>query len=181
MKEVWKEIDGYEGLYQVSNFGQVRGMDRIVNGRKLKGNFLKHDIVSGGYHRISLCNNNIRKNYLISRLVAKNFIDNPKNLEYVNHKDLDKNNNHIDNLEWISRHENQIHFCKSNLAEQRYLKTSCEKNPKSKLKDIDVSLIRKLRNEFGLKHKTLAWLFDVNKTTIQDIVYKKSWKYVEYN
>ena len=104
-KEIWKDILGYEGLYQVSNFGRVRSLDRIVkekNGKNkfLKGKILKYILVYGGYMVVRLSKNGILKNYYVHRLVAQAFLDNPDNLPCVNHKDENPQNNVVSNLEW---------------------------------------------------------------------------------
>ena len=94
MKEIWKDIEGYEGLYQVSNFGRVRS---LKNG---KVRILKPLTNKNGYLRVQLYKNNSLKTIFIHRLVAMAFIPNPNNLPMVNHKDEDKTNNIVSNLEW---------------------------------------------------------------------------------
>lgn len=101
-EEIWKDIEGYEGIYQVSSFGRVRSLDRIVvmrNGRKrpTRGKMLKERPTYNGYVRVQLRADN---DYYIHRLVASAFIPNPDNLPQVNHKDENKRNNRADNLEW---------------------------------------------------------------------------------
>ena len=101
MEEIWKDIKGYEGLYQVSNLGRVKslkfGKERILKpGRK-----------KIGYLIVLLYDNNgICKWFRIHRLVAEAFIPNPNNLPEVNHKDEDKSNNRVSNLEWCTRQYN---------------------------------------------------------------------------
>ena len=94
MTENWKDIVGYEGLYQVSDKGSVKsigyGKERILSPGKLQN----------GYLRVNLCKNGEKKNLLVHRLVAQAFIPNPDNLPEVNHKDEDKENNSVQNLEW---------------------------------------------------------------------------------
>lgn len=111
MEEVWRDIDGYEGLYQVSNLGNVRSVDRYTNcgngsGLKYKqlkkGIMLKPCITNSNYKQVLLCNNGIMKAKKVHRLVAETFIPNPNNLPEVNHKDENKLNNCINNLEWCS-------------------------------------------------------------------------------
>lgn len=93
MEEIWKDIEGYEGLYQVSNMGRVRSLTRNI--------ILKNQIARSGYKRIQLYKNNKGyKHFQIHRLVANAFIPNPDNLPQVNHKDENKANNRVDNLEW---------------------------------------------------------------------------------
>ena len=94
MKEIWKDIKNYEGLYQVSNFGRVKSL-KFGKEKILK--LLKHNC---GYLYIGLHKDNNVKNYYIHRLVAEAFIPNPDNLPQVNHKDENKLNNVVSNLEW---------------------------------------------------------------------------------
>lgn len=101
--EEWKDIKGYEGLYQVSNLGRVRSLSRYVKHRTiyiLKGKLLKQRTRGKGYLAVTLCKNSKLKHYYVHRLVAEAFIPNPNNLPQVNHKDENKSNNCVDNLEW---------------------------------------------------------------------------------
>lgn len=114
MLEIWKDVIGYESLYQVSNLGRVRSLDRLVisnNGkRNLKGKILKNRKgLYNDYYFVSLCNNIKCKNILIHRLVAQAFIANPENKPQVNHIDGNVNNNSINNLEWCTHSENNLH------------------------------------------------------------------------
>lgn len=99
--EDWKDITGYEGLYQVSNFGRVKRLNtnRILKSAKSKG----------GYPYIVLSKNGITSNKTIHRLVAKAFIPNPENKPEVNHIDENKTNNKVSNLNWMTRKENVNH------------------------------------------------------------------------
>ena len=109
MKEIWNDIEGLEGVYQVSNLGRVKSLDRYVNGRingrksYIKGCFLTPLCGCGRrkkYLHVNLCVNGKCKKYSIHQLVAKAFIPNPNNLPLVNHKDENPSNNFVDNLEW---------------------------------------------------------------------------------
>lgn len=110
MEEIWKDIEGFEGLYQVSSFGRVKSfdsidkLDRIRKGRVLKG--IK-DVK--GYLLVNLYKNNIVYTKKIHRLVAEAFIPNSENKPQVNHIDEDKTNNMISNLEWSTSKENINH------------------------------------------------------------------------
>ena len=103
--EEWRPIPNYEGLYEVSNLGNVRSLDRVVKGRpgtyaRIKGKTLSPIKNGGGYLRVNLCNKYGRKAVFVHRLVAKAFIENFDNLPEVNHKDENKENNSLENLEW---------------------------------------------------------------------------------
>ena len=96
MVEVWKEIEGYSGDYEISNFGRVR------SNKAGKSKILKQHKKTGGYLYVVLCKNNIAKPYRVNRLVAIAFVDNPNNYPYVNHKDSVRTNNFSENLEWCT-------------------------------------------------------------------------------
>lgn len=105
ISQEWRPIPNYEGIYEVSNFGNVRSLDRVVNGRsggysKIKGKTLTPIKNCGGYLRVNLCSERGRKAEFVHRLVAKAFIENFDNLPEVNHKDENKENNNVENLEW---------------------------------------------------------------------------------
>ena len=112
--EKWKDIESYEGYYQVSNTGKVRSMDRIgrcgKNGKLLyKGKELKPAIGNHGYKCVVLSKQSKCKTFLIHRLVAKHFVDGYKNGYEVNHIDLTKINNYANNLEWVTPSYNTKH------------------------------------------------------------------------
>ena len=90
--EEFRDIPGYEGVYEVSNLGRVKNVET--------GRILKPGKITTGYLQVNLCKNGTRRKALIHRLVAYAFLSNPKNLPQVNHKDEDKTNNTVDNLEW---------------------------------------------------------------------------------
>lgn len=111
MIEEWRSIEGYEGLYEVSNTGQVRSLDRYVKtcyeAYKLhKGKILSPAKDKNGYLKVHLCYNGKHNIIRVHRLVAQAFLPNPDNLPEVNHKDEDKTNNNVDNLEWCDRKYN---------------------------------------------------------------------------
>ena len=112
MKEVWKDIPGYEGIYQVSILGRVKSFDRVVIRKNkpeyvLSGKVLKHHDNGKGYKTVSLCKNGKPKTTYIHRLVAELFVPNPNNLPEINHKDENKANNKANNLEWCSAKYNK--------------------------------------------------------------------------
>ena len=104
--EKWRDIRGYEGLYQVSNFGRVASLGRKISRRLTSTLILKQYLLPNGYLFIRLSKNSKYTNKLVHRLVAEAFIPNPNNLPQVNHKDEDKTNNVWSNLEWVSASRN---------------------------------------------------------------------------
>lgn len=97
--EIWKDIEGYEGLYQVSNKGRVKSLNYKRTGKE---GILSSSPTSSGYLIVNLCKNKKQKPFYIHRLVAKAFLPNPNNLPQVNHKDENKENNTVYNLEWCT-------------------------------------------------------------------------------
>lgn len=107
MQEMWKDIAGYEGLYQVSNRGRVKSLARYSHKgsrsvQKLKERILKSGVRKDNYLTVVLRKDGNSTSYLVHRLVATAFISNPYNYNIVNHKDEDKQNNDVRNLEWCS-------------------------------------------------------------------------------
>jgi hypothetical protein len=113
-EEIWKDVVGYEGYYQVSSFGRIKSVDRQMadaNGviHKYKGKIKALSLDNKGYLKLQLWRNNNKTTKKVHRFVALAFIPNPTNLPQVNHKDGNKSNAHVDNLEWIDNRGNQIH------------------------------------------------------------------------
>lgn len=103
MEEIWKDIEGYEGLYQVSNLGRVKSLERVLkHGHLWKGKMLKLLEHGGGYKKVNLSKDGKNKQFYVHRLVAQTFIPNSDNLTEVNHKDENPSNNRVDNLEWCT-------------------------------------------------------------------------------
>ena len=101
--EIWKDVVGYEGLYQVSSFGKVRSLDRVnARGWNIKGKLLTVYLRKDGYLGVWLSKDRINKNFLVHRLLAEAFIPNPDRLPCVNHKDEIRSHCFLENLEWIT-------------------------------------------------------------------------------
>ena len=114
MKEIWKDIKGYDGLYQVSNLGNIK---------RLKDNYIfKVNKNSRGYRVVTLTKNKKEKSITVHRLVAQAFIDNPYNFSQINHIDGNKLNNKIDNLEWCTASQNMQHAYKNGLELKKHKK-----------------------------------------------------------
>jgi hypothetical protein len=110
--EEWRDIAGYEGLYQVSNLGRVRSLDRVVECvdsiRRYKGRILKQCRKQNGYMEV-VVKRQCEQHFLVHRLVAQTFIPNPNGYPTVNHLDENKENNKADNLEWVTSAENNAY------------------------------------------------------------------------
>ena len=119
MKEIWKNIDDYNGLYQVSNLGNVRS----INWNNTNSTKLLTPYIHGGYLRVGIRTNKCLKNYMIHRLVAEAFVDNPFNYNCVDHIDGNKTNNHRHNLRWVTQQVN----CNNPVSKRRYAAT-CRTN-----------------------------------------------------
>lgn len=108
MEEIWKPIIGYENLYEVSSKGRVKSIARVINRKNGRKQFVKEKLIAPanngkGYYRVRLAKNGKNTAYALHRLVASSFIPNPKELPEINHKDEDKSNNIVENLEWCDR------------------------------------------------------------------------------
>ena len=114
VQEVWKDIEGYEGLYQISNFGRVKSF--VKSRPKIKS--LSND--KDGYLLCVLNKLNKKRTFKVHRLVAMSFIPNPENKSQVNHKDGNKHNNIVDNLEWVTPVENMYHARINGLRSSMY-------------------------------------------------------------
>ena len=125
MEEIWKDIEGYEGLYQVSNFGRVKSLDRVVFSKRWGGLYMhiKEFIMlpqktQTGYLRLELYKEGKSKKHKVHRLVAQAFIPNPENKPQVDHINGLKTDNRAENLRWSTAEENRanpntlIKFCK---------------------------------------------------------------------
>ena len=171
-KETWKDIPSYEGLYQVSNLGRVKGLDRIVktkNGRTQykKGTVLKNKMGTNGYHYVCLYKNNKQKTFMIHSLVALNFIGDRPYKNDICHINGNRLDNRVSNLKYDTRAENFNDMYRQG-----------KKNPKGKLSVEDVLEIRKMRKEENVPYKELAIIFGVSESTIGYVVTKRSYWYI---
>lgn len=110
MTEIWKDYINYEGQYQISSLGRVKSLARLNSGNHwLPERILKPGVMTIGYKFVSLCKNGKTQNHMIHRMVAILFISNPENKRTVNHIDENKTNNCVENLEWNTSLENNLH------------------------------------------------------------------------
>lgn len=112
IKEIWKDIPNYEGLFQVSNKGRVKSVKRKCLIRTVPEKIRTLSLDKYGYYHLALSKNNKRKNFFVHRLVAMAFLSNPNNYKTVNHIDGNKKNCFLENLEWASISQNTKHAYK---------------------------------------------------------------------
>ena len=114
--ELWKPIKNYEGLYAVSNTGKIKRL-RFINNKTNKSQITDKilQLNNGGYLTVSLSKNGKQKSYLVHRIVADAFMENPKKLKEINHIDGNKCNNNLENLEWCTREHNMREAFKNGL------------------------------------------------------------------
>ncbi len=170
MQEIFKDIPGYEGLYQVSNLGRVRSLDRTRKGAynkaiAIKGRILKSSVSNKGYELVGLCKNSVSKKKTVHRLVMLAFIPNPNNLPIINHIDGDKLNNNISNLEWCDYKHNSKEAARIGLIKSEIY---------SKLTTTQVKEIK----ANSISQKDIAKLYKVHPSTISRIKLSKRWKSV---
>ena len=173
----WKPVSGYEGLYEVSDGGQIKALCRRVDSGKCHREWAEHLLCtamdSRGYLRTNLAKGGSNRTVKVHRLVAEAFIPNPDNLPQVNHKDGNKTNNAVWNLEWCDQSHNVKHAFASGLNSN-----SGEKNPAHKLTAADVEFIR---NNYTPRHPefgttALGKRFGVHRKTISRIITGEHWK-----
>lgn len=168
-KLVYPKIPDELNRFEISNRGRLRNA--------LTQHIYKLDVLSSGYHsvRTTLGNRSDKIHILIHKAVAYTFLPNPNNLPEVNHKDGNKTNNNINNLEWCTSHENQQHKYDIGLFDKS--KISGENNHASKLTTEDVRYIRD-HYIYGSKQfgsYSLAKEFDISKTTVLSIIHNETW------
>lgn len=173
MKEIFKDVSGYEGRYQVSNYGNVKSLPRKTHNanKYIKEKILKPCIGNVGYKMVSLSKNGKGTLKTLHRLIAQNFIPNPDGLPCVNHIDGNKLNNYVGNLEWVTYSGNIVHAFRTGLMTS----ASGERAGMSKLTSKDIYVIRYLLNK-KVANKFIARIFNVNPSTISSIKRGKIWK-----
>lgn len=179
MKEEWKNIEGYEGLYQVSSKARVKSLERKSKHHKggisiLKERILKNTLSVFGYCVVTLCDKTKRKTFKVHRLFAKQFIPNPYNKPCINHIDGDKANNSTQNLEWCTYSENNYHAYRTKLRIPSFGSNS----GMAKLNEKKVLLIKKSHKE-GVSNQIIGDKYHVSRRAISSIINGETWKHVK--
>lgn len=185
MEVIWKDIVGYEGLYQINDYGIIKSIDRyVIRNTKLKNGkyvtqklhinsvILKPNIHFAGYYVIDLTKSTIRNRFFVHRLVALNFIPNPENKREVNHIDFNKLNNCVNNLEWATPSENMKH---SSINGRLFI--PCKKGDKIKPSKITNEIALNIRSlHHILTYKKMAEIYSISTGLVSKIVNNKGHK-----
>jgi len=168
-KEIWKDVVGYKGIYQVSNIGRVKSLHCG------KVRILKPGLDSAGYPLVTLCRHGEHYSARVHRLVAGAFLERPSPAHTdVNHKNGNKQDNRIENLEWVTPAENMQH----SYDVLGRLGPRGEIQGNSRLTRDDAKRIRRLYATGQYSQRELARMFGVGQMTISDIVRRETWKHV---
>lgn len=170
MREVFEDLKNYEDSYQISDSGRIFTKRRLVGNQIHYGRELVPQLTKDGYLKVSLSKDTTYKKYYLHRLVAIQYLNNTLNLPQVNHKDGNKLNNNVSNLEWCTKTENQKH------AVANLLMQHGQDRPSSKLTENQVIEIYKLKGI--LKSADIAEIYKVSKNTINCILRGAKWKYL---
>lgn len=183
MEEIWRPVVGFEDSHEVSNIGRVRTVERTIVRRASRWRgpttqvvpqrVLGLRFVRGGYLRATISLDGEQKQRPVHRLVAAAFLEPaPSPHHQINHKDGDKTNNRVENLEWCTAQENSLHAYKTGLSAS----AKGTKHGSAKLTDIQISEIRELKGK--LTQREIAKRFDVAQPQISRIMTSKRWKHV---
>ena len=168
--EEWRDVKNYEGHYKVSNLGRIKGIIISLKGILLEEN-LRAFSKTKGYYTVPLYKNNIAKSYRINRLVAQAFIPNPYNLPQVNHKNLNKLDNQVENLEWCDQSYNMQHA--------RINKIFSKPLGNRKINEIQAKEIKDLWKTGKYTQDKIGKMYNLAGSTISYIVNNKRWKEIQ--
>jgi hypothetical protein len=176
--EIWKDIQNYEGSYQVSNLGRIKSLERgdiCPNG----GKFIRKERImklreSNGYRRIQLLRNGKYKVYQVHRVVAIAFISNPDNKPFINHINFIRDDNSVENLEWCTHQENILH----NVRNNRVKYNIAEFHPNSSITREQATEVKKLIIK-GVKPTPISKQTGINVGIIYNIKAGLSWNHLK--
>lgn len=169
--EIWKPINGCDKFYEVSNLGRVRSLDRIdACGRLRRGRILKTH--TSKYKTVGLSVGGVTKTTAVHRIVGETFLPKAEGKNTINHKNLDKEDNRVCNLEWMSQKEQISHALDCGVY------TIGEDRTISKLCNRDVQLIRYMVNVLTFRQAHVCELYGVVKSTVNSIIKGRTWKHL---
>lgn len=179
LKEEWKDIINYEGIYQASTHGRIRSLDRYIrcgksSERYLEGRILRQFKSKKGYLELGLYKDSKHKTHKVHRLVLTAFDRPPKTGEECNHKDGNKSNNHIENLEWCTHIQNMRH--KDNIIGKH---NRGERHGRHEITEQGVRDARDLLKEGKLNQKQIAEIFNVSQGIISCIKSGRTWGHIK--
>lgn len=172
-QEIFKSVKGYEGVYEISNWGRLKSLPKRCRGHNTGETFLKL-VLNKGYFRVNLLKHSVRQTVRIHVLVATYFCFHPKGCTVVNHLNTIKTDNYYKNLEWTTYGGNTRHAVLNGCwhprkGEECYL---------SKLKEESVIKIRGLWEVGGLTKTEIGKSFKVHRQTVADIISRRLWKHI---
>lgn len=176
MSEKWRDIPGYEGIYQASSLGRVRSLDRVIEhphtgSTRLRGKVLIQAPNGRGYLKVTLSRDNVKAQRTAHRLVLEAFVGPAPDGMECNHRNGNKTDNRLSNLHWVTASENSRHALRTGLASGK----SGEDNGNAKLSPEIAEMIRKIYalNQFTMEEIGLMW--GVSHQAIRDVVRGKRW------
>lgn len=179
-EEIWVSVKGFEGIYEVSNLGRVKSLNRFVKyttkegGYQRKEKILNQKICDNGYNAVRLFKNAKGREWKVHIVVAENFgLPKSKGQKYINHKNGCKTDNRLDNLEWCTQSENMIHAYENGFAKGQ----KGSDHPGNVLTEEEVIKIRKLHSG-GMVQRRIAEEYGVCFQTISLIVNRKTWTHI---
>lgn len=174
-QEEWRAVVGYEGFYEISDHGRIRSMTRYVKGRHgapriRRSRLLRVSASNRRYPTITLGKFGVERTHLVHRLVAEAFIPRREGATMVNHKNGVKGDCRLENLEWVTPSDNNLHAYRTGLAS-----AAGENNGQAKLTEAALVLVRR-RIQDGLRDTVIAGEFGVHRRTIGDIRRGLTWR-----